>query len=472
MAKDSDRLELIDNYRQGNHQPPYMPDGADAEYRKLAQRSVTNFCELVVQTPVQALYVDNFRRAGKSSLGSTYEMEHWQTSSLDQRQTPVYLDAISFGFCAVLTERKRNGKVISTGLSPLRTVLLYEDPAVDSEPVGAVYVRSSPADENTPGEVWCWDSEFKYILSNSLSGDLRVVSAERHGASEVPVTQFSAFRDTLGRTWGVIEPLIPQQDRFNQTIFDLLVLQSYSSFEVRTVTGMAPPPQRRYNRDTEEWEVVTDGDGNPVPARETLSARRFFFAEDPDVKFGSLPATSLGGMIDAADLALRHISATTQTPPHFLLGQIANVSAEALEAAETALMRKVEHFRTSFGESWERVFRIAAEIEGQTSSAEDYSGEVLWRDMGASSLAQSADALGKFADSLGIPKRALWNRVPGVTSGEVEDWERIREEDDTDQQLVKSVIGGSGQAPTLRLATSAYDSEEAAVGRSSSAAGR
>jgi hypothetical protein len=152
-----------------------------------------------------------------------------------------------------------------------------------------------------------------------------------------------------------------------------------------------------------------------------------------------LAETPLGGFIDSIDMSIRHLSAISQTPPHHLLGQIANLSAEALLAAETALSRKIEEFRKSFGESWERVFRVAAELDGNTESAEDFSGEVLWRDMEMKSLAQSADGLGKLADSLGIPKRGLWSRVPNVTATEISEWEQIREDDDAELQLAQAI---------------------------------
>jgi hypothetical protein len=128
-------------------------------------------------------------------------------------------------------------------------------------------------------------------------------------------------------------------------------------------------------------------------------------------------------------MSIRHLAAVSQTPPHYLLGQIANLSAEALTAAETALSRKVEEFKHSFGESWERVFRLAAEMEGEISSAEDFEGEVKWRDMENRSMAQAADALGKLGDNLGIPKRGLWPRVPGATARELELWEELADQD-------------------------------------------
>jgi hypothetical protein len=243
--------------------------------------------------------------------------------------------------------------------------------------------------------------------------------------------------------------MIPLQNRINQTIFDLLVAQTYTSHEVRYATGMAPPLQMEYL--DEAGNVTTDPalavdarpklgpDGNPMPAQINHNARRFLFAEDPDVKFGSLPAGPISPLIDSVDMSIRHLAAISQTPPHHLLGQIANLSAEALLAAETALSRKITEFQSLFGESWERVFRIAAEMEGDTAGNEDYAGEVQWRDMESRSLAQAADALGKLADQLGIPKRGLWKRVPGVTQTEYEDWEQMAEDDDSVAQLANAL---------------------------------
>jgi hypothetical protein len=141
----------------------------------------------------------------------------------------------------------------------------------------------------------------------------------------------------------------------------------------------------------------------------------------------------------------------SQTPPHHLLGQIANLSAEALLAAETALSRKIEEFRHAFGEAWERVFRLAAELSGNALAEGDVHGEVIWRDMESRSLAQSADALGKLAESLEIPKRGLWTRVPGVTQNEIAAWEDLREQDDSIGLLASALTRAtpSAQAPSL-----------------------
>lgn len=472
IAEDADRLERIDNYNRGIQDEPYMPDTADAEYKLLAKRAVSNWMPLIVGTPSQALYVDGFRpsrtEAGKDTRTSA-EWRHWQDSGLDARQLAIHRAALAYGHSFTLTEKNKAGKIVTKGLSPLRTAALFEDAANDNAPYAALTVTAYPRlvnDKLKRGEARMWDGKSEYkVLFEAFEDEqkISVVNRKSHGAPECPVTRFASAVDLEGRTVGVIEPMIPLQNRINQTVFDLLVTQTYASFKVRWVTGMAPPMQMQMvdedGRETDDTDKAVDvvprldGNGVPQPAHIDHNARRFLFAEDPDVKFGSLDESPLGGFIESIDMSIRHLAAVSQTPPHYLLGQIANLSAEALTAAETALARKVEEFRSAFGESWERVFRVAGALSGDMEVFEDRAGEVLWRDMESRSLAQSADALGKLAEALDIPRRGLWHRVPDVTQNEIRTWTELREDDDIDGQMVNALQ----RASTLTTTTAASD---------------
>lgn len=421
LRQDADRMRTLSDYVAGNQRQPYMPDQAHKEYKTLAERCVTNWCDLLVAVPLQALYVDDFR----SVNGEAHESgawRHWQGSGLDDRQVAVHRAALTYGLSYAVTGRDPDrGEVVTRPLSPRRTVALFEDPASDFDPVFAyTRVRERGAyGESDPGMDVAWDAEMCYEGYEDKSGRFHVSRSYRHGASRCPVTRFAANLDIDGRAWGVVEPLIRVQDRVNQTMFDLLMAQTYTAFVVRVATGMSPPWKMTTDPETGRQVPQLDKDGKPILDRVYLNASRFVYAENPDAKFSSLPGGDLNGFIAAADMAVRHLSALSQTPPHFFVGQIANVSAEALAAAESAMGRKVALFRSGFGESWERVFRVWGEITGE---GVDEGAEVVWRDMSVTSLAQSADALGKFAQSLGIPVEGLWERVPGVTRAELNRW--------------------------------------------------
>lgn len=181
------------------------------------------------------------------------------------------------------------------------------------------------------------------------------------------------------------------------------------------------------------------------------------FSEDPEVKYGHIPAADLRPLVASVELAMRHMSAIAQVPPHYLLGQIANVSADGLMAASIGLDRKNEELASLLGEGLERVFRVAADMRGEfdASSGEDF-GEVMWADRSNQSIGAVADALGKFAQMLGVPQRGLWEMVPGVTRNQLDKWRELwrqereqqfgygasLDESDFEEFLVRSVRDG------------------------------
>lgn len=479
LSRDRIRLQRIDNYIHGKHDDPYMPADADDEYKMLASRAVSNWMPLLITTPCQALYVDGFRKGRSDAPSGTREIgrldaewDHWQQSRLDARQLAIHRAALGYGHAFTLTE-KAKGRIITKGLDPLATSALFVDPANDVDPKAALTVIEWPANEGKKrGKARMWDGSREYLVSFKDLDDpdhITVADTNKRHGTECPVTRFAATVDLSGRTIGVVEPMIQLQNRINQTVFDLLIAQTYGSFQIRTATGMAPPIKMKAVTNTApdgtevptgELEPVIDPVTQmPVMEKVRVNASRFMYAEDPDSKFGTLEGTPLDGYINSIDMSIRHLAAISQTPPHHLLGQIANLSAEALQAAETALARKIEEFRKSFGESWERVFRFAAALAGDTAAAEDFHGEVLWRDMEARSLAQSADALLKLKD-LGVPTKGLWRRVPNVTQTELNSWDEMLDRDPAAQQAL--LIRRSDERPTGdRLNTTPLRSEAA-----------
>lgn len=434
LERDRPKISRLSRYIDGKQDPPYIPDHADAEFKQLAKRSITNVLPLLIDSSAQALYVDDYRapdgeKAGSvGAKGDSAFWLHWQASRLDARQSPLWRSALGVGQSFVLTEKQSDGEIRSRALSPSNTTALFEwgdwlDPRV------ALTVTQEPSAKE-PGKAYFWDHKDRYEVTFKRAwrrkGGVTIGKRVAHGAKRCPVTRISPHVDVDGNAVGIVEPLMPLQDRINQSVFDLLIAQTYTSFEVRTVTGMAPPMLMELDVNGEPTPKL-DANGQPMPDRTALNARRMLFAEDSDVKFSSLPGGNLSGIIEAIDTAFRHFCAIGQIPPHYILGEIVNVNAEALKAAGVALERKNSEIAASFGEAIERIDRVFREIAGKPTNPGDF-GEVIWRDLSTSSLAQTADALGKLAESLGIPKQGLWSRVPNVTRQEREDWERLAAE--------------------------------------------
>jgi hypothetical protein len=237
--------------------------------------------------------------------------------------------------------------------------------------------------------------------------------------------RFANQLDLEGRADGEVEPFIPVAARINQTVFDRLVVQRFGSWVVRTISGMAKP----------------DGE-DAAAARLRLKVEDLLIAEDPDTKFGTLAATPLDGFIEAAKADIMALAAVSQTPAHELLGQLANLSAEALAAARASLTAKVQERQTSFGESWEQLLRLSSWVMGDEDGARDRSAQVRWRDTEIRSMAQAADALGKMATMLGFPVEVLWERVPGMTQQDIDRAKVLVEQAGGMDALLRELAGG------------------------------
>lgn len=457
-------LERIDDYVHGIQDMPFEPATADEEYKKLGARAITNVVDMPVKAVCQNMAVDGFRPGlSKESGGekddtrlahtTSPQWDFFQRNHLDSRQDAVHRAACRYGHAFVANEKGRPGqKSRARGLSPLTTTALFDDPANDIAPVAALHVLYWE-DGDEPGEAIMWLGKYKYRVIFDAGDVIRVGRKELHGFDEPPVTRFAVEVDLDGRTTGLVEPAMNIQDRLNQAIFDQLVTSTYSAFQVRTITGMAPPVEMEpvYGEDEDGKQVVVGSKpkidkrtGEPVPKPIAMMAKSVMWAEDPEVKFDTLDPSPLDGHIAQVRAIFQEFTALTQVPPHYMLGEIANLSAEALDAAQQSLERLTNSIKTQFGESWERVVRLAMEIEGEAGH-DDLHAEVIWADKDGRAFAAFADGAGKLRTELGIPGRGLWHRVPGSTQGELALWERLADEE-PDVMLAEATMRATGGA--------------------------
>jgi hypothetical protein len=287
-------------------------------------------------------------------------------------------------------------------------IALYEDPAVDEWPVYAFHVPKV----RRGYDLTVYDEDNAYTVPVKDLGDVpkaEDLRVSEHGSGVTPVVRYKNRFDLEGRTAGEIEPFIPVLGKIDQTSFDRLVVQRFASWIVRTIAGM-------------DLTASAAATGESVQqAKMRLRAEDFLTAADKDTKFGSLPASPLDGFIKAHDSDLATLAAVSQTPAFEMLGQMANLSAEALAAAKASQTAKSDERKHTFGEDHEQFIRLAAYQAGDKEGAEDFMAEVRWADTSIRSLAQAVDALGKMAQMLGFPAELLWAKVPGFTKQDVDE---------------------------------------------------
>lgn len=422
--KERDRLDLIDKWYRWHQEPVRIPKASTAELRKLAELSKVPWLSLVVTTVAQSMYVDGFRSKlddpGDNEVDPRSPWQIWLGNGMDQRQIAVHRAALAYGYSFVSVMPGVNflgeSEPVIRGISPRKMYAMWSDPAADDWPEIAIKVEKDRSDYI----IKLYDDDAVYtLLGDSEGANFTYVGEEVHEVGIVPIVRYCNELDLDGRTPGEVEPHIDLARKINKTAYDRLVTQHFSSWKVRTIAGLAEP------------------DDDEDKARKKLQLRQddLLVAEDPDTKFGVLDETPLNGFIDAWRSDIEALAAVSQTPTHELTGQLANLSAEALAAARAALTQKVTERQKSFGRSHAQALRLAALINGDDDYARDVTGRVTWQDMEIRSISQAVDALGKAAQMLGIPVKALWGRIPGVERSDVEEWAKMAMEGDPIMQM-------------------------------------
>lgn len=385
------------------------------EIRRLADISRVPLMKFVIASTTQVMYVDGFQAPRSEDQEDPWTT--WQLNHMDARQIGVHRAANTYGvtYLVVRPPGGREESAVMRGVSPRKMTAAY---GIDSEwPELALEEYRGPNDGYR--HFLLYDARSIFMVKvpkdktdatkSELEGEQKV-----HGLGVCPVVRFLSEIDDDGCIEGDVEPLMTLQDQVNVTTFGLLVTQHFGAFPQRWITGFMPGPAKDEHDDGSEEDLE-------AAQREAIAATQAEtqFFDDPDVKVGQYQQADLTGYLNSRDSAERLLATVSQTPAHDLLGQLVNLSAEALAAAEASKMRKVTERQTSYGESWEQALALAGRIDGQTV---DPMAEVRWRNTETRSFASVVDALGKMATMLNIPVEQLWELVPDVTQQQIDRW--------------------------------------------------
>ena len=414
------QLDLIRRYWKGLQRlPAVIPSAAPREVREMARIARVNVCSIIIDSLAQSTFVDNFR--SKDATGDNAVWGIWQRNKLDARQSGIHRAAFAYGASYAVVTPGEPIPVI-TGRSPRQLLAMYGD---DPDwPVYALEFRGRAAAETPGGDGRMWrlyDKDAIYELEgNSRGSAFNFISATVHGAGVTPVVRFldeddldfdddvradattAALNGLTVPTRGQIGLLMPIQDQIDLTTFGLLVAQWYAAFRQRYIIG---------------W--VAEDEAQKMKAS---ASQLWAFEDSPDeVKIGEFEQTDLSGYIESRKESMRHAATLSQTPVHELIGDLVNLSAEALVAAEQGHERKVDERKTGLGESWEQTLTLAARMADPKIDVPD-DAQVVWRDTSARAYSATVDALGKLVTMLGVPAQEVWELIPGVTKQDVDRW--------------------------------------------------
>lgn len=227
---------------------------------------------------------------------------------------------------------------------------------------------------------------------------------------------------------------VAMQDAINLLWAQLFTASDYASLAQRIIIGAEVPKV-----------PILDANGQkigdkPVPLKRFVE-ERVLWIENPNAKVDSWPAANLTAYTDIIEVAVGHIAAQTRTPQHYLVGRMANLSGDALIAAETGLVKKVQEKQLWYGQALREVFELMALARGEESKARALaSGEILWADPQSRNIAQLTDSLLKLKQ-IGFPFEFLATRF-GLTPPEVQALMALRERE-AELDPVSAMMSGS-----------------------------
>jgi hypothetical protein len=216
-----------------------------------------------------------------------------------------------------------------------------------------------------------------------------------------------------------VSGVVAMQDAVNLLWAQLFTAADYASFPQRIVLGAEVP------------EVpILDETGQIVGSRpvdlERFAVDRVMFFTGDDVKVTEWTAANLEAYSNIIEVAVGHIAAQTRTPQHYLSGKMTNISGDALLAAETGLVKRVEEKQIWFGQALREMFRLVALAQGNDAKADAIAGgRVLWADAESRSHSQLADALLKLKQ-IGFPFEWIALKY-GLTPTEIVDMLKMKE---------------------------------------------
>lgn len=410
----SPRYTTLERYYLGDHPTPIGDWRYKNALRILQKKARTNYMALVADSPVERMRVEGFRFGLTNNQADEDAQEIWEFNDMDLQSSLVHLTAAVFGDAYVTVAPKQDGEDW-----PL---LVPEDPRqciTEADPVRPRKTRAALKlwiDELTTTltavvitEDWIAQmsapsagledsttSSNPKILHQDLVNHLawRIDDIGDNPWGVIPIVRFP-WRPTFNNdSRGEFEGLIDIQDRINATVLDRMIISRAQAYKQRWAKGIA---------------VEKDAGGKPRPPFDP-GADILWATSAVDAAFGEFKEADLRQTLEAVKSDVEDLAAISKTPPHYLIGEVVNVSGDALKAAETGLVAKVKDRQRSVGAAWEQVMKTAMILHDQAEKGRKTGVEVIWEDPESRSRAELADAVLK-ESTIGVPFSLLMERL-------------------------------------------------------------
>jgi hypothetical protein len=396
-----------------------------------------NWVQVVADSPVERLTVTGFQAAGEERADSDL-WRVWQVNGLDTDSQLGFLGSVIDGrsFALVWGDPDDEDNPVVTFEDGAQCIVAYEPGSRRRRRVGLKRWEDGGFDYATlylPDEVWKFQraqlgKRDKSFQESDVDDELRRWQPREMGDEPnpqpnpmgvVPLVELPNKPMLVTDPISDVAGVVAIQDAINLLWAQMFTASDYASFPQRVVMGAERPMIPKLNA---AGEII----GKQPVDLQKFAVERVLWITGKDAKIAEWQAANLEAYTKIIEVAVGHLAAQTRTPQHYLVGKMANLSGDALLAAETGLVKRVDEKKLWYGQALREVARLILLARGEDAKAKAMrAGAVLWADSESRSYAQLADALLKLKD-IGFPFEWLALRY-GLTPTEVANAVAMRE---------------------------------------------
>lgn len=450
-------VELRDAYYAGEQKLKFATDEWAKAHAKRYKDFSDNWCGVVADSPAERVHVTGFRLGQDDSEADQLESAErvlwndWRGNDLDAQSAQGFLETFVAARSHVLVwGDPATDEPVITWEHPSQALVAYDGENPRLRRAGIKSWHDDDAEYLTlymPDFVWKWKRERSTISGLVLPfGYSAGVKWERRLDDDVwplpnplgvvPLVEYANRPRLSAEPMSDIAGTMAMQDAVNLLWAYLFNAADFASMPSRVIMGQGPP-----------MVPILDAAGQKVgevPVDEKkLTEGRMLWLTGQSTSIGTFPQATLTAFTDIVEVAVGHIAAQTRTPQHYLVGKMANLSGDALKAAETGLVKKCEEAQLHFTAPTREVFRLAALVRDDKALAGlAAQGTVVWKDAESRSESQLSDSLSKLKD-IGFPFEWLAERY-GLSDVEIDRVMAMKQSEQSDplfEQIAAKMAG-------------------------------
>lgn len=458
--RETETTKRLDYYK-GKHKLCYASPEFRDYFADRFKGFADNWTAPVAAAPAERMNVLGIRLPGELKTDADMS-EAWRLADCERGSSEAFVVmlAAARAYCLVWGTEDDEPRV--TWERPDQAIVAYDSDT--GEPIAALKLWSDDTREYaTLYEklfVWKFDRPRYARTGYSVAG--LIVPAGSDAIRSAGPEGWVPRQGPRDDTWPIPNPMkrVPMVELRNQTLLDddplsdiagVMAMQDAINLVwayLMNALDFASLPQRVVMGAEVPKLPILNSDGQKVGERpiqlDTLINERILWLTG-DAQIGSWPAADLASYSNVIERAIEHLAAQTRTPPHYLIGKVANLSAEALTAAETGLVAKTGErivYTTSGVREIHSLMALAMDDEAKAKACRR--GVVTWADTQFRAIGQKVDALMKLK-SMGFPTRWIAEQY-GLEPAEVD---RVMDMIDEQAQSdpVNQMLNGGIPAP-------------------------